>query len=226
MVCPVYDAGTFCYTPDMKVNQIYIHYMTPQNLQTHMLRTTSLAKVLLEFWKGVELDKNAIIQACLFHDIAKPMKFDLAKQAQYSTSEEDINKLAQLQNRIKNNYGEVEHHATVMICKEIGLSDAAINFVDNLEWSYIPRLLEANDISSLIPIYCDMRIGPKGVLPLQERLREIKERVGGDDYEDNVRNGKLLEPKITENVAIDVNAISTDQLDANFDSLLNFEIAK
>jgi hypothetical protein len=208
----------------MKISQIYDNYMIPQNLQKHMLRVASLAEILHEHWIGKEIDSQAIIQACVFHDAAKPMNFDLAKQAQFGMSGSDINRLKELQERLKSKYGSEEHHAIIKICEEIGLSPTAVKLVNNLEWSYIPRLLETNDIESLIPIYCDMRIGPKGILSLNERLSELKERVSAKDYEDNVKNGTALEQVIKNNVMFNVNSITDDQINKRFEKLLNTEI--
>lgn len=200
----------------MDTQQIYAKYMIPLNLQQHMLRVASLAKVILENWKGIAVNKDDIIQACLFHDIAKPMKFDLAKQAQFGMSASEIAKLDQLQRHLIANYGEDEHHATVEIFKEIGCTASAVNIVDNLEWSYIPKLLEKNDLVSLIPIYGDMRIGPKGILTLKQRLDDLKARTGESEHEEN---GVRLESIIRENVTIDLDSINDAQINANFDAL-------
>lgn len=208
----------------MKVSEVYEKYMTPQSLQSHLLWVAALAQVLLNNWKGEQVDKDAIITCCLFHDIAKPISFDLTQQAQYGMTEKDIQKLQELQRYIKSNYGENEHHAAVMICKEIGLTDTAVTLVDNLEWEYIPRWIEKNDIASLIPIYCDMRIGPKGILPLEVRIKELYKRVGGENYEVDMKNGNTLEQKIIENITIDVNSILTTQLDKRVNALQNLEI--
>ncbi len=209
----------------MIVKQAYQVYQTPENLQRHMLGTAALANIVLENWIGIEIDKDAIVKACTIHDIAKPMKFDLAKQAQYGMSENDIEALRKLQNRIKTTFGDNEHKATIGIAREIGCSPDVVMYIDNLEWEYVPKLLAARDISSLIPIYCDMRIGPKGILSLGERLHEIKERVKGDDYEENVRNGNILEQEIKKNSNVDINSIADNQLTAKFDALLKLELA-
>lgn len=198
--------------------------MIPQNLQKHMLRVAVLAEILLKHWMGKKLDDKAIVQACIFHDVAKPMNFNLTKQAQFDMSPSDITRLEKLQKDLRNKYGDNEHHATVKICEEIGLSPTAVKLVNNLEWSYIPQLLKNNDIKSLIPIYCDMRIGPKGILSLSERLNELKERVSVKHYEENVKNGSVLEDLIKKNVKIDVNSITDDQINKRFKNLLNTEI--
>lgn len=206
----------------MTTKQIYEEYLIPQNLQQHMLRVAALANTLLDHWIGKALDKNPIVQACVFHDIAKPMNFDLAKQAQFGMLPEEITKLAQLQKRLNDNFGNNEHEATVQICKEIGCSSKAVKLVNNLEWSYIPKLLKADDIESLIPIYCDMRIGPKGILPLQQRLADLKAREGSGEHEENA---ELLEKLLVSKVSADINSITDDQINIYFDKLLDLEVS-
>jgi len=152
------------------------------------------------------------------------MTFNPDKQAQFGMSPNDIQKLKDLQNKLKTKYGNNEHQATVKICEEIGLSPTAVETVNNLEWSYIPRLISENEIESLIPIYCDMRIGPKGILTLGERLLELKQRVDAKDYEDNVKNGNSIEQIIKRNVNIEVNSIQNEQINRKLDDLLQTDI--
>ena len=206
----------------MNTKQIYEEYMIPQNLQEHMLRVASLAKIILDHWIGSTVDKQAIIQACLFHDIAKPMSFDLAKQAQFGTSATEIANLDKLQRRLRSRYGDNEHHATVEVCKEIGCSPTAVTIVNNLEWSYIPSLSSKNDLESLIPIYGDMRIGPKGILTLKQRLDDLKARTGESEHE---QNGMQLEYLMSKNISIDLNGINDEQINQNFPELENLSIS-
>lgn len=207
----------------MNVRQAYGTYQTPQNLQEHMLRVSSVARVVLEHWIGPPVDKEAIVKACTIHDIAKPMNFDPDKQAQFGMPDDKIEELRQLQNRLRTAYGEDEHHATVGICKEIGCSPIVVSLVDNLEWKYIPRLLAAKDTASLVPIYCDMRVGPKGILSLQARLEELKNRVSADDYEDKVVNGSAIEEELANNTSIDLNGITDAQVHSGWQELLALE---
>lgn len=208
----------------MKVKKIYEIYLIPLNLQIHMLNVAALAEIILNNWIGKEVDKEVIIQACIFHDMAKPITFKISKQAQFGFSLKEISKLKRLQKQLKTDYGSNEHIATIKICKEIGLSSTTLKHIDNLKWDNIPRLLKENKIESLIPIYCDMRIGPKGILLLNERLKELKERVGTEDYEDNVRNGNALENLINQNIRIDINSITKNEINKCLNNLLNSEI--
>lgn len=208
-------------TMTKKTSEIFKEYMVPQNLQEHMLKVAALAEIITGNWKGPTIDKDSIVQACIYHDIAKPMTFDLAKQAQFGMSPEGITNLEKLQNRLKAQYGTDEHQATVQICKEVNLSPTAVKLVNNLEWSYIPRLLEENDIESLIPIYCDMRIGPKSLLTVKERHEELQKRESVNNFEERLKNGMELEKLVAENVSIDPNSITDDQINARLKDLLS-----
>ncbi len=215
----------------MNIRQVYQKYLTPPNLQEHMLRVAALAELILNHWQGTKVDKKAVIQACLFHDIGKPMTFsskgrsafgrDLDKQAQFGMSEREIANLKKLQKKLADKYGQDEHQATVGICREIGLSPAAVKIVDNLEWKYIPRLLRDSNLESLIPIYSDMRIGPKGILPLKVRLAELKARTNNQAYKSNLKNGQIMEKAIKQNADLDLNLITNNQLNSCFKKLLN-----
>lgn len=196
--------------------------MIPRNLQEHMLRVASLAKIILDHWSGPVVDKEAIIQACVFHDITKPINFDLAKQAQFGMSKTEISNLDKLQRRLRTSYGDNEHHTTVKVCKEIGCSPTAVKIVNDLEWSYIPSLLSKKDLESLIPIYGDMRVGPKGILTLKQRLEDLKARTGESEHE---QNGIQLENLLSSNVSIDLNEINDEQINKNFEELENLSFS-
>ena len=57
----------------MEIKEVYEKFQTPQNLQEHMLRVGALADILTHNWIGENINKTAIVQAGLIHDIAKPM---------------------------------------------------------------------------------------------------------------------------------------------------------
>jgi hypothetical protein len=213
----------------MNVRQAYEKYMTPKNLQEHMLRVTALSKIIIDNWTGQTIDKFAIIKICALHDITKPVTFDTSKavQAKYGMSQEDISNLGKLKKFIKENLGTDEHKAAVEMCRDMNLGEKVVKMMEDMEWKYAQRLLDENNLESLIPIYCDMRIGPKGMMDLLQRVSNLKGRVGDRkeyDYEEFERSGKILEQKIQENVGIDLKLVTNDQLDSLFEELLNLKI--
>lgn len=206
----------------MRVRKVYNVYQTPKVLQEHMLRTAALAMVILESWIGIEVDKQSIIKACTIHDIAKPISFNLKKQTQFGMSVKDIEKLALLQIKLKAKYGRDEHYASIQIAKELNCKPNVIKLIDNLEWKLVPHFIKNNNINMLIPIYCDMRIGPWGILPLQTRLNELKKRTGKTIYQ---KNGASLEKIIAKNITINLKKITEDQLARQFNKLLSLELS-
>lgn len=205
----------------MNTKQIYEKYFIPPNLQEHMLYVASLSKIIVDNWTGPTINKNAIIQASLFHDIAKPLHFDLEKQAQYGMSQTDIQKLKNHQQTLKDAFGDDEHICTVKIFENMGCSVTARTIINNFEWINIPQLEKIKDLNSLIPIYADMRIGPMGIVTLQNRLHDLKQRTGESDHE---HNGIELEQLISKHVLINLQSVSNQHLKTYVNILLNMDI--
>lgn len=92
--------------------------------------------------------------------------------------------------------------------------------VNNLEWIYTPRLLQENDIPALLLNYCDMRMGTKGILPIQERFADLKSRAPFAGIDEIAALSPKLESTIQVFTTINLNDITYDQLDAQIQKLL------
>ena len=209
----------------MNISETYKKYMTPKNLQEHMLRVAALAKIITDNWTGPEIDKLAIIKACAVHDIAKPVNFDTspAAQAKYNMATEDIQKLDELKKYIADNFGTDEHKAAADMAREMKLGDKAIEILDQMEWEYTARLLGENNFEPLITLYCDMRISPNGILPLEKRYGDLKSR-RGVSFDQHLKDAKVLEQLLQKNTKKDLNSISESDLNFLFQDLQNLEI--
>ena len=85
-------------------------------------------------------------------------------------------------------YGTDHHGANVAIAKEIGLPEASVVLVDSISFSQLPDVVADTSYERKILQYADTRVGPLGILPLEERLREgraryLKTRSVRDYYE-------------------------------------------
>jgi hypothetical protein len=196
----------------MNPSKIYNQYGIPLNLQEHMLRVGALASILLDHWIGPTVNKPAIIQTCLFHDIAKPLTFDMASQAKYVNSAQELESIRHTHDSLIARYGHNEHQAAIKIFKEMGCLPHSIELINDLEWIYLPRLLKANKLDSLIPIYCDMRIGPKGILSMPDRLADLQTRKQVEGINVILESGKLLEQTISQNINTDPNILTATDL--------------
>ena len=135
----------------MDLQKIYNQYNIPLNLQRHMLRVASLAQIITEDWQGAKIDQQAIIQACLFHDMANIIKFNFDRPALF---EEEQNKTAywkSIQKKVIKKYGNNLHLATLQICQEISLSPKVLTLKNNsllLENSLIEKIsIDVNQIT-------------------------------------------------------------------------------
>jgi len=196
----------------MNVQSLYAQYQVPTNLQQHMLRVAAVAQIIVSAWHGPPIHPTAIIQTCLFHDIAKPVTFDMAKQRQFLSTDEEIEAVASLKAWLIKTYGENEHQAAKKIFSEMQLSPRSLTLVDHLEWSYIPRLLAEKDIESLIPIYADMRVGPQGILSLEDRLNDLVSRATVDNPEQLRDSGLQLEKLLQTYTHVSLLEINNDQV--------------
>ncbi len=209
----------------MNVQQIYSTYRVPSNLQQHMLRVAAVAYSILQGWTGEPVNKEAIIQTCLFHDIAKPVTFDMQKQRRYVSTEEELQEVASLKQWLLETYGSNEHAAAEKIFLEIGVIPKAIQLLQNLEWSYIPKLLLQDDIESLLPIYADMRIGPQGILSLEDRLTDLASRATVEDFDQQEQSGKHLESLVRKQTTTNLDTMSDEDIAAVIEKELSqFEI--
>lgn len=205
----------------MNVQQIYNQYRISPNLQKHMLRVTGLCQMILENWQGERLDKNSVITACLFHDMANVIKFNLNKPSLFKEEGEQIEYWKKVQKEYIKKYGNDVHKATLIIGKEIGLSEKVLKIIKNLECDNTQKLLKEQNLESLIPIYCDMRIGPFGIMTLEERINNLKTRNNTHDFSEIIKSAVLLEKILQTKILININNINDKQLNERFVKLLS-----
>jgi len=185
-----------------------------------MLRVAALARIILDHWIGQKIDDQSIVTCAMYHDIAKPINFDIEKQRQYVATEEEFNEVKRTISEMITKYGTEEHVVAIKIFQEIGCSAETIRLINNLEWIYLPRLLKENDIPALLVNYCDMRIGPKGILPIGMRFADLRERAPFEGIDEIAELTPKLESFIQSNTSIDLNTITDDQINNQIE---NFE---
>lgn len=153
------------------ITDIYTKYNILPTLALHQLRVAAVAKVVLE---AIGLQDNDIISACLLHDMGNLIKFRLTDFPEFLEPEGAVyweHKKAEMIEK----YGTNEHKATVAIAKEIGVSQHCLECVDAVGFSQVIDIQQA-PLSHKICNYADMRVGPYGVVTLQERFEDGRKR--------------------------------------------------
>lgn len=135
-----------------------------------MIRVAGLAKIILDNLNdSVKIDKPSVLQACLFHDIAKIISFRTVKDDEAEIRKECIKK-----------YGDDEHVAANTIVSEIPLSDHAQEIIQNNNTrpflDKIRNIMNSNDFEMKVLKYADSRISPDGLVTLKERWDDLVKR--------------------------------------------------
>jgi hypothetical protein len=144
------------------------------SLQLHQLRVAAVGKLICENFNET-LKMNDVILACLFHDMGNILKFDLTVFPE-SVQPEGLSHWEAVKVEYRNKYGTDQHAASIAIAREIGLSNPVIECIDLIAFSKAAEVLAGDSYEAKICEYSDSRVGPLGVMPLEERLRDGRKR--------------------------------------------------
>lgn len=161
----------------MIIKDIYSKYQIPPNLQQHMLKVAGIAKLIADSWGDNTIDSKILIDACLTHDMGNLLKFDLINKVNFLGEEaKNVEYWRKVKEEMAKKYGNDEHNATAIICKEIGLSAEAFWIVENWGFGNFEKVLKSDNWGYKIAVYSDHRIGPFGVVSLIDRFSEQRKR--------------------------------------------------
>lgn len=207
---------------------LYRALKIPPNLQKHLLRVAAVADLICEGWHGPEIDRELILGTLLVHDIGNIVKADYSKfPALFPEEMRRIGYWKTIQETFRKKYGENDVEASVAIAKEIGASEKIVDllrrkqFLNNLETE------RCDDFNQKIAAYADQRVGPYGVLSLEERLAEAQKRYKGVPYASvNTSNFDSLvasifrvELQIQANTAVEIERIDDAMIALGVDTL-------
>jgi hypothetical protein len=208
----------------MNVQVVYEKYTIPPNLQKHMLRVAALSQVITESWIGPVIDNKSILLTCLFHDMANIIKFNFSKPSLFKEDDAQADYWKKIQVKFVKKYGSNIHVATQVIAKEMGLTPQVVGLIKKLEWENIMRVIEDEEYESALTIYCDMRMGPYGILPLQERLDNLKIRTTFTDSAFYKKAAPRLEAMLQKYISIPLDSIDDIKLNKLFTELQKLEV--
>lgn len=214
----------------MKIQQIYEKYQIMPSLQLHMLRVASVAQIICESIQQ-KVDSNEIISACLLHDMGNILKFNMDLFPDFFQPE-GKEYWQEVKDNYQFKYGKDEHIATMKIVEELKLGNRVLELVDSFQFSLADKNAQSLDFSRKICAYSDMRVEPMGIVPMEERLEEGRNRFylnkpGQYDEEFFKKMAGsliLIETQIFDNSSIRPSDIS-DLLAENYiKTLRNFEL--
>lgn len=158
----------------MKIQEIYEKYKIMPQLQTHQLRVAAVGRLIVENFRK-DIDVDAIVTACLIHDMGNIIKFNLKLFPEYNEPE-GYDYWKSIQDEFISKYGNDEHEATILIAKEIGVSKKVQHLIESIGFSKSVQNSSHDDYEVKIVAYADYRVGINGILSLEERLSEGRKR--------------------------------------------------
>lgn len=202
------------------------------SLQLHQLRVAAVGKLICEnFSKSV--NKEDVILACLFHDMGNIVKSDLSYFPDF-TKPEGIEYWESVKSDFIKKYGGEQHSTNAAIMREVGLPLSIIELLNGAGFSRIESVVASKSFELKLLQYADMRVGPHGVLSLDERLAEGRERyiVRKKDYYDThegfeklLSSAHKLEEQIFEHAAIKPEDINDTMVAPLIEELWEYPVA-
>jgi hypothetical protein len=203
------------------IQQIYDDYKIMPSLQLHQLRVGSVAKIICEN-SNQQLDTDNIVLACLFHDMGNIIKSDLPRFPDF-LEPQGLEYWQSVKNDFIKKYGNEEHVATERIAQEVNLPAKAFEYLSRTGFSKVGMNVNDPNPGFKICSYSDMRVGPYGILSMDERLAEGRKRyearkhaISSDDTfiahsqalvdieEDIFRNSKIRSEDINDDSVRDI----------------------
>jgi hypothetical protein len=185
------------------VQEIYDAYRVMPSLQLHQLRVAGCAQRIIDSLTA-DVRADEVLLACLFHDMANIIKSDLSLFPDLLEPEGRAH-WQMVKDEFIARYGGSEHAAALAIGKEIGLPHAVLDIIGHIGFSKLDEILSTGSLELQIAEYCDLRVGPHGVLSMQARIDEGTERYRGrhstipraeEVYEKLVASAYALEERV------------------------------
>jgi hypothetical protein len=205
------------------VEQIYKKYKIPLGIQLHQLRVAAVAKTICENRGNV--DTKNVVTACIFHDMGNIIKAKLELFPEF-LEPEGFEYWKSIKNEYIQKYGTDEHQATLAIGTELNLSEGIMALLRKIGFSNLDYADREGSMENKICSYADMRVGPHGVISIEERLTEARKRyagtnhtVMGDRFESNAHHLRNIEKDIFSGIKIKPEEIIDEQITKNINSL-------
>ena len=213
----------------MKVKDIYKQYSITPNLQEHMLRVTKVVLFIIDHWQGRKIDKELIKKAALLHDLGNIVKFDLKRYPEYLGEELKRRDFwVEKQKEMIKKYGKDDHQACLKILREIGVDAKIIKIISDKSFKYSLKTKKSDNWELKILFYSDLRVGPKGILTMKQRFREVVPRLKmyreSDHFGDLIKACYQIEKQIQDNLDVDVSDITDKSIKRDDSELLNTEV--
>jgi len=214
----------------MTIQDAYDKYKIMPNLQLHQLRVAAVGLILCDSIPDFKDTKDVVI-TCLLHDMGNIIKFDLNYFPEF-LKPEGFEYWQKVKDEFIQKYGSDEYYATQRIIDELVDSEKIKECVDQVGFSKLQETSKDTSLVKKICAYSDMRVGPYGVVSIEERVNDGRKRyegrkdktIGPDKYEVLADALKEIEKQIFETVTIKPEDVTDDLVNEKIAELRSFII--
>lgn len=238
----------------MKITDIYTKYQIMLSLQLHQLRVASVAQLICDsFIEKNEIESRSVVTACLLHDMGNIIKSDLSYFPDF-VKPEGLDYWQKIKDDFIDKYGRDEHVATKIIASEIFETDLrfknyeeknnhksyfinhnssikVMELLDAIGFSNAKIDYESENFNKKIAIYSDMRVMPRSVDSMKNRLEDgrirFKQKSKKYDqahFDEMVSYLEKIELQIFERANISPADIDNEKIEKILPQIREFEI--
>lgn len=208
------------------IQKIYDDYRIPSQLRAHMFRVASVGVLIARAYQLPDDDVDEIRSALLLHDMGNIIKFNLEHFPQF-LEPQGLAFWQEVQRDYCERYGADEHRAHVVIARELGASLRVCKLIDMIEFKNVCLHCDHDNLPAKICMYADLRVGPFGVISLDERLEDGRKRYGltaGLERWDLVECVKVLETQIFQDIGLDAESINDKEIALLYNEMEQSEV--
>lgn len=203
-------------------------YRVPPNLKAHLLRVAAVGEWICDNWTGPAIARDRIKRALLLHDIGNIVKADYERNPGLFPEEmRNLRYWIAIQSHVRTRYGESDTKASGAIAREVGVAEEVLRLMEEKQFLRNIETAAAPDWERKIAAYADQRVSPYGVVGLDQRLQEARERyrevptasVNANQFDALVAAGKQIEEQIARHCRRPLMALSDAEIAPYVDQL-------
>jgi hypothetical protein len=184
------------------IEEIYDRFRIPPNLREHMYKVSGVGEFIYENWRGPYFHKWDLSAFLLLHDLGNIVKFKFDENtiSLLGNEEDNVEYWKEIKEETVSKYGSWAGEATINMAKELGVQEEIIYLMKNMSAKNVGKIIKEDDWTLKIALYSDYRVGPFGIITIDQRVEDIRERYGksleGVSIDKVKNKSKILETEI------------------------------
>lgn len=195
-----------------------------------MLTVAAVGQYIIAHWQGPALDGPSITAALLLHDVGNLVKFDLSESARVIEPALFTDEWRERQRSMREKYGAYSHQATLSMLRELEVPEKIQQLVRGMDASNVCAIA-SDSWEQQICQYADLRVTPRGVVSLEERLQDLHERYASKYpnwsdtlFAENGECAKKIEQALQNHTSADITSVPAEKIQAYLVELSHFAV--